>query len=300
MLSFTGGLRAAMWVAVIPAVLAVLVITLLVREPEQKQAAPREPPDWGKARELPARYWLIVAVGAIFTAARFSDSFLVLRARDIGLSASYAPMIMVVLSCVYAAGSYPAGAASDRMSPRSLLLVGLSFLIAADLVLALGHSVVPLFGGAALWGVHLALTQGVFAKIVADFVPVDLRGTGFGIFDLARGVGFVIANVVAGWWWRTSGPSAAFFSAAAFATIAGIGLSAATRRRTYQIDRSTHLNRFANAVAHRIGASSDESHLLVQVRSRQRHNTHRRQLCRAISAITFAKFEQPNPVRSVT
>lgn len=231
MLSFSGGLRAAMWVAVIPAVLAVLVVALLVREPEQKQATTREPPDWGKARELPARYWLIVAVGAIFTAARFSDSFLVLRARDIGLSASYAPMIMVVLSCAYAAGSYPAGAASDRISARSLLLVGLSFLIGADLVLGLGHSIVPVFAGGALWGVHLALTQGVFAKIVADFVPVDLRGTGFGIFDLARGVGFVIANVVAGWWWRTSGPPAAFFSAAAFATIAAIGLTAATRQR---------------------------------------------------------------------
>ena len=231
MLSFSGGIRAAMWVAVIPAVLAVIVISVLVREPEQKQPAKREPFDWGKARELPARYWLIVAVGTIFTAARFSDSFLVLRARDIGLSASYAPMIIVVLSCVYAGGSYPAGAASDRISPRSLLLIGLSFLIAADVVLGVGRSVVPLFVGGALWGVHLALTQGVFSKIVADFVPLDLRGTGFAIFDLARGVAFVIANVIAGWWWRTSGPPAAFFSAAAFATIAGIGLSIATRSR---------------------------------------------------------------------
>jgi MFS family permease len=231
MLSFSGGIRAAMWVAVIPAVLAVIVISVLVREPEQKQPAKREPFDWGKARELPARYWLIVAVGTIFTAARFSDSFLVLRARDIGLSTSYAPMIIVVLSCVYAGGSYPAGAASDRISPRSLLLIGLSFLIAADVVLGVGRSIVPLFVGGALWGVHLALTQGVFSKIVADFVPLDLRGTGFAIFDLARGVAFVIANVIAGWWWRTSGPAAAFFSAAIFATIAGIGLAAATRGR---------------------------------------------------------------------
>jgi len=204
-------------------------VGFLLREPEQRQAATREPPDWRKAKELPARYWLIVAVGAIFTAARFSDSFLVLRARDIGVSASYAPMIMVMLSCVYAAGSYPAGAASDRMSPRTLLLIGLGSLIGADVMLGLGRSVVPLFAGAALWGVHLALTQGVFAKIVADFVPTDLRGTGFGIFDLARGFGFVIANVIAGWWWRSSGPPAAFFSAAMFATIAGIGLAFATR-----------------------------------------------------------------------
>ena len=138
MLSFSGGIRAAMWVAVIPAVLAVIVIAVLVREPEQKQATVREPFDWGKARELPGRYWLIVTVGAIFTAARFSDSFLLLRARDIGLSATYAPMIIVVVSCVYAAGSYPAGAAADRVSPRTLLLVGLSFLIAADLVIGSG------------------------------------------------------------------------------------------------------------------------------------------------------------------
>jgi MFS family permease len=229
MLSFSGGIRAAMWVALIPAVLAVAVIAVLVREPEQKQPTKREPLDWGKARELPGRYWLIVAVGTIFTAARFSDSFLVLRARDIGLSASYAPMIMVVLSSVYAAGSYPAGAASDRVNPRSLLLIGLGFLIAADAVLGFGRSVVPIFAGGALWGVHLALTQGVFSKIVADFVPTDLRGTGFGMFDLARGIAFVIANLIAGWWWRTSGPAAAFFSAAIFATIAGIGLAAATR-----------------------------------------------------------------------
>jgi MFS family permease len=231
MLFFSGGIRAAMWVAVIPAVLAVIVIAVLVREPQQKQEPAREPFDWGKARELPRRYWLIVTVGAIFTAARFSDSFLVLRARDIGLSASYSPMIMVVLSCVYAGGSYPAGAAADRVSPRTLLLVGLSFLVGADLVLGLAHSVVALFVGAALWGCHLALTQGVFAKIIAEFTPSDLRGTGFAVFDLGRGLAFVIANTVAGYWWKTSGPSATFFSAAAFATIAGIGIATATRPR---------------------------------------------------------------------
>jgi len=230
MLSLSGRIRAAMWIAVIPAVLAVAVITLLVREPPQKQAVLRGPPDWGKARELPGRYWLIVTVGGIFTAARFSDSFLVLRAQTVGLSQSYAPMIMVLLSCVAAAGSYPAGAAADKASPRTLLLAGLAFLVAADVVLGLGRSIAPVFVGGALWGCHLALTQGVFAKIIAEFTPLDLRGTGFGIFDLARGIAFVIANTIAGFWWHKIGPHAAFYSAAAFATIAGIGLAAATRR----------------------------------------------------------------------
>jgi MFS family permease len=229
MLSFSGRIRAAMWVAVAPAVLAVIVIAVLVREPGQKQSIAREPFDWGKARELPGRYWLIVTVGGIFTAARFSDSFLVLRARDIGLSTAYAPAIIIVLSCVSALGSYPAGAAADRVSPRTLLLAGLSFLVVADIVIALGHSLFALFLGGALWGCHLALTQGVFAKIIAEVTPLDLRGTGFGVFDLARGLAFVIANTIAGYLWKSSGPSAIFFNAAAFATIAGIALAAATR-----------------------------------------------------------------------
>ena len=230
MLSFSGEIRAAMWVAVVPALLAVVVVASMVREPKQKQGSVREPFDWGKARELPSRYWLIVIVGIIFTAARFSDSFLVLRARDIGFSASYAPMIIVVLSCVAAAGSYPAGAAADRVHPRILLIAGLGFLVAADLVIGFSHSIALLLVGGAFWGLHLAFTQGVFSKLIAEFTPSDLRGTGFAIFDLGRGVAFVIANTVAGYWWKASGPSATFFSAAIFATIAGFGLAYSTRR----------------------------------------------------------------------
>ena len=231
MLHFSGQIRAALWVAVVPAALAVLVLMVLVREPEPTHAIARERLSWREAKRLSARYWIVVAVGAVFTAARFSDAFLVLRARDVGLSPSYAPMIMVVMNCFYSAGSYPAGAAADRIGSRTLLIIGLSFLIAADLVLGLGRSWVPIFAGGALWGLHMALTQGVFSKIVADSVPAELRGTGFGIFDLVRGGAFFAANTVAGAWWKTVGPSAAFFSAAAFATIAAIGLSAATRPR---------------------------------------------------------------------
>ena len=231
MWSFSGAIRTAMWIAVIPAVLAVIVIVALVNEPQQKQPTVRRPFDWGKARELRGRYWLIVTAGVIFTAARFSDSFLILRARDLGVSASFAPMIIVVLSCVAVAGSYPAGAAADRVSPRGLLLAGLSFLVAADVVLGVGHSIPSLFVGGGLWGCHLALTQGVFSKVVAQFTPSDLRGTGFAIFDLGRGIAFVVANTIAGFLWHVAGPAAIFFNAAAFATIAGIGLAHATRRQ---------------------------------------------------------------------
>ena len=143
---------------------------------------------------------------------------------------SYAPMIIVVLSCVYAAdlirrcGGRP-GKSAHVAPGRTFFPCG------GRSVIGLGHSVAPVFVGGALWGCHLALTQGVFAKIIAEFTPSDLRGTGFAVFDLGRGIAFVIANTVAGYWWKTSGPPATFFSAAAFATIAGIGIATATRPR---------------------------------------------------------------------
>ena len=228
---FAGAIRTAMWLAVIPALLAVIVIVTFVREPKQDQPTPRRPFEWRKARELRGRYWLVVTAGVIFTAARFSDSFLVLRARDLGLSASFSPAVIVVLSCVAVAGSYPAGAAADRISARHLLLTGLSFLVAADVVIGVGHSILSLFVGAGLWGCHLALTQGVFSKVVAQFTPSDLRGTGFAIFDLGRGIAFVVANMIAGFLWKVAGAPAIFFNAAAFATIAGFALAHATRRQ---------------------------------------------------------------------
>jgi MFS family permease len=177
------------------------------------------------------RYWLVVLLGGVFTLARFSEAFLVLRARDVGLALSYVPLVMIVMNVLYAGAAYPAGAAADRISARTLLLLGLVLLIAADVALAFATSPLIVFAGAALWGLHMAFTQGLLAKLVADIAPPELLGTGFGIFNLVSGIALLLASVIAGSLWSAFGASYAFLTGAAFAAIAAVGLLAAARRR---------------------------------------------------------------------
>jgi len=170
------------------------------------------------------RYWLIVALGAVFTLARFSEAFLILRAQDVGLAIGYVPVIMIVMNVVYALFAYPAGAAADRLSARTLLVFGLGVLIAADVVLALAASPGIAFLGAAFWGLHMALTQGLLSKLVADTAPAELRGTAFGIFNLVSGGALLLASVIAGSLWSVFGASATFIAGALFAALAAMGL----------------------------------------------------------------------------
>jgi MFS family permease len=133
---------------------------------------------------------------------------------------------MIVMNVLYAGGAYPAGAASDRVSARTLLLVGLVLLIAADIALALAPSPAVVFAGAALWGLHMAFTQGPLAKLVADIAPTELLGTGFGIFNLVSGAALLLASVIAGWMWSGYGAPSTFLAGAGFATVAAIGMMA--------------------------------------------------------------------------
>lgn len=218
-------IRAALWIAVIPAVLAVLVLVVAVREPERATPRPaRAPIRLADARRLAGRYWLVVALGAVLTLARFSEAFLVLRAADLGVTIAWVPAVLVVMSAVYAAVSYPAGIAFDRGRRRALLVWGLAALIAADLALAAAASLPMLFAGVALWGLHMGLTQGVLATLVAATAPEDLRGTAFGIFNLVCGAALLAASVLAGALWQTLGPAATFYAGAAFTAVALAGL----------------------------------------------------------------------------
>src|SRR5262249_49121478 len=154
-----GSFRTVFWVAVIPALLAVLLLGFGVKEPEtQKAATERESLRRSDLRRFSRRYWWIVAIGGIFTLARFSEAFLVLRAQSLGMTSTAIPMVMVVMNIVYALSAYPAGVLADRISHRSLLGSGLLVLIAADLVLAGASGVALLFGGVVLWGLHMGLT----------------------------------------------------------------------------------------------------------------------------------------------
>lgn len=233
MLWLANNIRAVMWFAVVPALFSVAVLMTYVREPQRPPAGTpvQRVLSIADIKRLPLRFWLVVLLGAVFTMARFSEAFLVLRAQDVGVGLAYIPVVMVVMNIFYAGAAYPAGAAADRMRQRTLLLIGLSLLIAADLVLAYAMSPWLVFVGTALWGLHMAFTQGLLSKLVADTAPSELRGTGFGIFHLVSGGALLLASVIAGSLWSMVGPSATFLAGAGFAVVAVSGLLIAIRQR---------------------------------------------------------------------
>lgn len=228
MIGFANDIRSVMWFAVVPAFITVVLLLVYVREPERVQAVgpAKAMLAFAGAEALPLRYWFVVLLGGVFTLARFSEAFLVLRAQDIGLGLSYIPLVMIVMNVFYAGAAYPAGAAADRIRPRTLLVFGLALLIAADGLLAFAASPLIVFAGAALWGLHMAFTQGLLSKLVADTTPAVLRGTGFGIFNLVSGIVLLLASVIAGGLWQYFGASATFLMGAGFAIAAVIGLVA--------------------------------------------------------------------------
>lgn len=217
--------RAVFWIAVIPGLLAVAVLLFGVREPEQHRGERKiNPIRRENIKRLTSSYWWVVGVGAVFTLARFSEAFLVLRAQQGGIPVALVPLVMVAMNLVYAGSAYPFGRLSDRMNHKELLAWGLIVLIAADLVLATNDHWTTVLAGVALWGVHMGMTQGLLATMVAATAPTDLRGTAFGFFNLVSGVALMIASVVAGLLWDQLGASFTFYAGAAFCVIALMAL----------------------------------------------------------------------------
>lgn len=214
-----GDIQRVLWFAVLPAALVVALIVLGVREPAHEAGSHRfrTPIHWRALRGFGADYWWIVLVGAVFTLARFSEAFLVLRAQQMGLSATWVPLIMVVMSLFYTLSAYPAGWLSDRMRRPVLLGHGLLLLMLADVVLARSTSVFAVLTGAALWGLHMGFSQGILAAQVADTTPKERKGTAFGVFNLVSGLAMLLASVLAGWLWQAWGASATFYAGAGFA-----------------------------------------------------------------------------------
>jgi MFS family permease len=231
---FAGNFQTVFWLAVVPAMLAVLLIVVGVDEPDRPAGATgrdgRKRLHWTDAKRLPAAYWGVVALAAVLTLARFSEAFLVLRAQGTGFGTSGAPWVMVAMTIVYAVTSYPAGAALDRGHAARLLAAGCAALIAADVVLAFAEGPVAVLAGAALWGLHMGLTQGLLAALVARHAPEDLRGSAFGLFNLASGAALLLASVLAGLLWDAWGPRSTFLAGAAFTAVAWAGLALRQRR----------------------------------------------------------------------
>jgi MFS family permease len=222
MLLWAGDFRTVFWFAVIPAVLSVLILIFGVHEPGAGRVHPRpiSPVQWRTLSEFGGAYWWVVVAGGVFTLARFSEAFLILRAQQLGLADTYAPLVLVIMNVVYAVSAYPSGRLADRMSHKKLLAAGLAVLILSDFVLAQAQGLASVVVGVALWGLHMGMTQGLMATMVAGAAPAHLRGTAFGFFSLVSGIAMLIASVLAGLLWDTLGAATTFYAGAAFSVLA--------------------------------------------------------------------------------
>jgi MFS family permease len=217
-----------LWIAVIPGFLSFALIVFAVREPERPPGlrAVRSPLSAAELKRLGSAYWWVTGVATVFTLARFSEAFLILKAQAVGLPIALVPTVMVVMSLVYSASAYPVGILSDRVDRITVLFVGLALLIAADIVLGLAGGIVGTMIGVALWGLHMGFTQGLMATLVADAAPAELRGTAFGMFNLLGGLALLAASVIAGELWDVVGPRGTFLAGAGFTALALVGLAA--------------------------------------------------------------------------
>ncbi|MEQ1659958.1 MAG: MFS transporter [Hylemonella sp.] len=237
MLVWANDFHAVFWVAVIPAFLCVALLIFGVQEPERPAGAPRTNPIRREnLRRLAPAYWWVVGIGAVFTLARFSEAFLVLRAQQGGLPLAWVPLVLIVMNLIYALGAYPLGKLADRVDHRKLLAWGLVLLIAADGLLAWSDRGLFVWGGVVLWGLHMAMTQGLLATMVADTAPADLRGTAFGMFNLVSGLSMLLASALAGLLWDQWGAASTFVAGAAFCVVALVLL--ALRRPAPPLNRT--------------------------------------------------------------
>ena len=222
MIVFNGDIHSVLWIAVLPAIVCVALIIFGIHEPahDASQHRFRAPIHLNVLRQFSSAYWGVVAIGALFTLARFSEAFLILRAQQTGFSASWVPLVMVVMALFYMLSAYPVGKWSDRVSRRTLLGMGLVLLIVADLVLARTDSVAMTLVGVALWGLHMGFSQGLLAAMVADTAPPQLKGSAFGVFNLVSGISMLVASVLAGSLWQVYSAAVTFYAGAAISALA--------------------------------------------------------------------------------
>ncbi len=226
--------RLVFWLAVIPAFIAIFLIVFGVREPEatsSSQERRRFPIQRAQLARLSVGFWWLVGIAMALTLARFSEAFLLLAAEHVGVAVALIPGVLVTMNVVYAATAYPFGRLSDTVSRPTLLILGVGFLIAADLVLATSGTGWQVLAGAALWGLHMGATQGLLSALVVDRVPADLRGTALGLYSLITGGALLAASVLAGWLWTTISPGATFIAGAIFAGLALVGIMVWTNAR---------------------------------------------------------------------
>jgi MFS family permease len=222
--------RLIFWLALIPGLISVLLLLVAVREPPREAIANGARLELGDLKTLGAAFWTVVGIGAVLTLARFSEAFLILRAQNAGLSLALAPLVLVIMNIVYSLTAYPLGALSDKVDRRLLVSIGFATLILSDVVLAVAPNLTTVMAGVALWGLHMGMTQGLLAALIADEAPANLRATSFGVFNFVSGIALLLASLIAGALWEMVGPYATFMAGAAFSAIGLVGTTVVLRR----------------------------------------------------------------------
>lgn len=225
MLLWNNDFHTIFWVAVIPEVLSIALLWFGLSEPKTPVTDKRTNPlRRENLKKLSAAYWWVVGLGALFTLARFSEAFLVLRAYQMDIPLFAIPLVMVAMNLVYSLSAYPFGKMSDSMNHSRMLQAGLLVLIAADITLALSHHWSTLLIGVGLWGIHMGMTQGLLAAMIAHTAPAELRGTAFGMFNLISGIALLLASTGAGILWETMGAASTFYAGAVICAIVLAGM----------------------------------------------------------------------------
>jgi MFS family permease len=222
--------RLIFWLALIPGLISVVVLWVAVREPRQESPSVQAPLKLSDLKTLGLAYWIVVTIGAVLTLARFSEAFLILRAQDVGLPLALAPLVLVVMNVVYSFSAYPFGTLSDQIDRRLILAAGFGTLILADIVLAVAPNILGVMLGIALWGLHMGMTQGLLAALIADEAPPNLRATSFGVFNFVSGIALLLASVIAGKVWESFGSHATFMAGAAITALGLFGTAVGIRR----------------------------------------------------------------------
>jgi MFS family permease len=222
--------RLIFWLALIPGLISVAVLLVAVPEPPHEAVATWAPLKFSDLRTLGTSYWIVVGIGAALTLARFSEAFLILRAQSAGLSLALAPLVLVIMKVVYSLSAYPLGALSDKVDRKLILVLGFATLNVSDIVLALAPNLFAVMAGVALWGLHMGMTQGLLAALIADEAPANLRATSFGVFNFVSGVALLLASLIAGALWEMVGPYATFMAGAALTAIGLVGIALVLRR----------------------------------------------------------------------
>ncbi|OYV74113.1 MAG: MFS transporter [Gemmatimonadetes bacterium 21-71-4] len=224
-------MRHVFWLALVPGAIAVAVVIWGVREVPKRVASSGAPLDL--SQPMGGRFWAFMAVIFVFTLGNSTDAFLLLRARQLGVPISLMPIIWALLNGVKTVTNTPGGALSDRIGRKPTLVIGWLFYAAVYLAFAHASRQWHAWALFAVYGLYFGFSEGAERALVSDVVPAERRGTAFGWFNLAVGLGALPASLIFGEIWDHVGPGAAFTLGASLALAAAVGIvlvAPATRR----------------------------------------------------------------------